>query len=89
MKGFDDCLIEKAFGGGNHTILLTHPKDRRYRKSPLISFGANGNHQCSSIIQKECIRKPNLVFKDEIGIGDDCNIEKVIAGLDLTIIIFA
>lgn len=89
MKGYDDALIDKAYAGGNHVILSCHVKDKRYKETPLISFGANANCQCSSRIKKECITKPNLLSKEEIGLGDECNIVRVIAGTDSTIIIFS
>lgn len=79
---FENIRIEQMECGGFHTVLLT--KDT----NDIITFGSNLSNQCSSLREKELITSGHIISKsNEIGIGENEYIEKIIAQSRSTLVV--
>ena len=76
----DDKIIDIA-AGTNHNLLLTE-------QNQILSFGLNGDGQCSMKIIEHRIASPIVVSKEEqFGVGKNSFVEKVLCVNDKSMII--
>lgn len=80
LKKLNGYLVDQASCGYQHTVILTYLNE-------IFTFGDNEYNQCSSDSKHKKISNPWLLTRFEIGIDEDCRIEKVYAGSDTTLLI--
>ncbi len=78
----DGKKVEFIMGctGSQHCVLLT-------KSNQVVTFGDNGNHQCSSLSEEDRILKPYVLSQEkEIGISDLTVVECVMAVGEATLV---